>query len=208
MMLAALAQTAAGIVLGSAGSALPPVRFASARAVAARYGTLALLVVQDGRIVLEEYAPGLRPETRFESNSMHRGLFGLVVAALEDGVLPSVQATRGTLIPDWFPPTDARSRIRVEHLLHGQSGLDDPPFANAADSPGMRLFVGSDLRALVLAQATPFAVPGVVYAGARGGQRVYAIPSRRAVVVRFGAMRYDFDDGAFLNPFLEALDAR
>jgi CubicO group peptidase (beta-lactamase class C family) len=281
---------------------------------------------------------------------MHRGLFGLVVAAaLEDGVLPSMQATLGTLVPDWFPPTDARSRIRVEDLLHGQSGLEDPPFANAADSPGMRLFVGSDLRTLalaqqpvqpagerfrgaildaqllglvleerlrrggrgggyaayldariwrpigagratlrldreggatrtfcclqasapdwarvgqlvldrgrapaprgvvlreasiarllapaplndavgafwflkptplaprsadpsrVLAQATPFAAPGVVYAGARGGQRVYAIPSRRAVVVRFGAMRYDFDDGAFLNPFLEALDAR
>jgi len=60
----------------------------------------------------------------------------------------------------------------------------------------------------VLAQPTPFAARGVVYAGARGGQRVYAIPSRRAVVVRFGAMRYDFDDGEFLNPFLEALDAR
>ena len=52
---------------------------------------------------------------------------------------------------------------------------------------------------------TPFARPDVFYAGGRGGMRTYVIPSLDAVVVRLGKLRYDFDDGVFLNPFLEAL---
>ena len=55
------------------------------------------------------------------------------------------------------------------------------------------------------ATPTPFARPDVYYAGGRGGLRVYVIPSLDAVVVRLGKLRYDFDDGQFLNPFLEAL---
>jgi CubicO group peptidase (beta-lactamase class C family) len=55
------------------------------------------------------------------------------------------------------------------------------------------------------ATPTPFARPDVFYAGGRGGIRVYVIPSLDAVVVRLGKLRYDFDDGQFLNPFLEAL---
>jgi hypothetical protein len=52
---------------------------------------------------------------------------------------------------------------------------------------------------------TQFTQPDVFYAGGRGGLRSYVIPSLNAVVVRLGRLRYDFDDGAFLNPFLEAL---
>jgi CubicO group peptidase (beta-lactamase class C family) len=58
---------------------------------------------------------------------------------------------------------------------------------------------------LAPATPTPFLRPDVFYAGGRGGLRVYVIPSLQAVVVRLGKLRYDFDDGAFLNPFLEAL---
>jgi hypothetical protein len=54
-------------------------------------------------------------------------------------------------------------------------------------------------------KATPFARPGVLYAGGRGGLRVYVIPSLDAVVVRLGKLRYDFDDGEFLNAFIAAL---
>ena len=52
---------------------------------------------------------------------------------------------------------------------------------------------------------TAFAAQGVVYIGGRGGQRVYVLPQQRAVVVRLGRIRNDFDDGRFLNPFIEAL---
>ena len=54
---------------------------------------------------------------------------------------------------------------------------------------------------------TAFDAKGVVYAGGRGGQRVYILPAQNAVVVRIGRIRNDFDDGAFLNPFIAALAA-
>ncbi len=56
------------------------------------------------------------------------------------------------------------------------------------------------------AAPTPFARPDVFYAGGRGGLRVYVIPSLDAVVVRLGKLRYDLDDGTFLNPFIKALE--
>lgn len=52
---------------------------------------------------------------------------------------------------------------------------------------------------------TPFAEAGVAYIGGRGGQRVYVVPGQDAVVVRIGKIRNDFDDGQFLNPFIDAL---
>lgn len=56
------------------------------------------------------------------------------------------------------------------------------------------------------ANPTAFARPDVFYAGGRGGLRVYVIPSLDAVVVRLGKLRYDLDDGVFLNPFIKALE--
>ncbi|MCU0759582.1 MAG: beta-lactamase family protein [Steroidobacteraceae bacterium] len=324
-------------------AAAPDGRFAAALALARRYETLALVVVQDGRIVLEDYAPGIAPEFRFDTQSMHRGLLALVVgAALADGAIDSLDARAARWLPEWQGAGDPRGEITIRHLLYGQSGLVDPPYANSADSPAMQMFIGTDLRALALGlqpqsrpgerqrgataeaqvlglvleratrsryadylsrrlwrpigaadaavrldrpggntrtfcciqasardwarvgqlvlergraggrellppawitqlatpspldpkvgaywwvepvplvpsnvdrarmppQPTPFASPGTTYTGGRGGQRVFVLPAQRAVVVRIGKIRYDFDDGLFANTFAAALQAR
>ncbi len=323
------------------GGAASP-RFGAALALARRYETLALVVVQDGRIVLEDYAPGISPERRFDTQSMHRSLLALVVgAALADGHFDSLDAKVARWIPEWSAAGDPRGQISIRDLVYGQSGLVDAPYENRIDAPGLAMFIGTDLRkatlgaqslapagtkfrgAVVEAQAlglaleratgrpyaeflsqrlwqpigagdaavrldrprgntrtfcciqatardwarigqlvlergrvgrrevlpeswiaemlspaplndsvgawwwikptplgpattgpaqppakpTPFASPGVAYAGGRGGQRVYVLPAQRAVVVRIGRIRYDFDDGQFANAFIEALDA-
>lgn len=318
-------------------------QFTEALALSRRYETLALVVVRDGRIVLEDYAPGILPAHRFDTQSMHRSLLALVVgAAIADGQIDSLDAPAARWIPEWSKDGDPRARISIRDLLYGQSGLVDPPYANELGSPGLALFIGTDLRAIttavpsqaaagtkyrgaiVEAQAlglileratgrsyadylsarlwqpvgagdaavrldrprgntrtfcciqatardwarigqlvlergraggrevlpeswiaqmlspaplnaavgaywwlepvplgpattgpaqppakpTPFAAPGVAYAGGRGGQRVYVLPAQRAVVVRIGRIRYDFDDGQFANAFINALNAR
>jgi CubicO group peptidase (beta-lactamase class C family) len=325
------------------GPGAPDARFGAALAMSRGYQTLALVVVQDGRIVLEDYAPGITPERRFDTQSMARGLLALVAgAALADGHLDSLDATVARWIPEWSASGDPRGQITVRDLLHGQSGLSDPPYGNEVGSPGLAMFIGTDLREVALGQIvqsppgtkyrastvdmqvlglaleratgqsyaeyvsrriwqpigaddarvrldrprgntrtfccflatardwarvgqlvldrgraggrqvlpeswlervmapaplnpsvgvywfikptplvpstvdmakapatpTPFAAPGVAYAGGRGGQRVFVLPAQRAVVVRIGAMRYDFDDGQFANTFIAALDAR
>jgi CubicO group peptidase (beta-lactamase class C family) len=325
------------------GPGAPDARFAAALAMSRRYQTMALVVVQDGRIVLEDYAPGIAPGRRFDTQSMARGLLALVVgAALADGHLDSLDAKAARWIPEWSAPGDPRGQISVRDLLYGQSGLSEPPYENKVGSPGLAMFIGTDLRepalgqtvqtppgtkyraatvdmqvlGLVLeratgqsygeyvsrrlwqpigaadaqvrldrprgntrtfccfiasardwarvgqlmldggraegrpvlpeswvaqvtapaplnpavgvywfikptallpstvdmakapAQPTPFAAPGVAYAGGRGGQRLFVLPAQRAVIVRIGAMRYDFDDGQFANAFIAALDAK
>jgi hypothetical protein len=52
---------------------------------------------------------------------------------------------------------------------------------------------------------TPFADDGVFYIGGRGGQRVFVLTRQRAVIVRIGRVRNDFDDGKFVNAFIAAL---
>ncbi len=335
----------AGGVAASPGSGpgAPEARFAAALEMSRRYQTLALVVVQDGRIVLEDYAPGITPDQRFDTQSMARGMLALVVgAALADGHIDSLDAKAARWIPEWSAPGDPRGQIAIRDLLHGQSGLSEPRYENKVGSPGLAMFIGTDLRAVALGQTaqsppgtkyrastldmqvlglaleratgqsygeylsrriwkpigagdaqvqldrpggntrtfcclrgtardwarvgqlvidrgraggqpvlpeawiaqmmapaplnpsvgvywfikptplvpstvdmasapatpTPFAAPGVAYAGGRGGQRVFVLPAQRAVIVRIGAMRYDFDDGKFANTFIAALDAR
>jgi hypothetical protein len=322
-------------------------RFGAALAAARRWDSLAVVVLVDGRVVLEDYAAGVDANTQFDSQSMHRGLLALaVLAAREDGAIRSLAQPLADFIPEWRAADDARGRIRLSDLLHNQSGFVDPPYEFRADSPGMQLFIGDDLRGLVLAQRptalpgknyrgtaldaqllglvleratgepyakflsrrlwrplgageawvrldrdgggtrtfcclqatardwarvgelvrrggiaqvaarerriltadsvaqllapaplnravgmswfleptslvprsvagdrplpvpTAFDAKGVVYAGGRGGQRVYVLPAQNAVVVRIGRIRNDFDDGAFLNPFIAALAAK
>jgi len=315
-------------------------RFASVARAADELDTLALVVLQDGVVAFERYAPGFGPESRFDTQSMHRALVALaVLAAHEDGLLPSLDVPVSNWIREWSVVGDPRALITVRDLLLGRSGLVDPPYSPTLDSPGLALFLGTDLRTLAITQRpdrhrsvasrgsavevqlmglvletiagtsyakflsrrlwqpsgaadatvrldraggstrvfcclqarardwarigelvrtegrptgepvltaetiamllapnplnraqgmhwllepttliprsqygdvarpppTAFASRGIVYAGGRGGQRVYVLPAERAVVVRIGRIRNDFDDGRFLNPIIAAL---
>lgn len=313
--------------------------FAAVTDLADKLDTLALVILRDGHVVFERYATGFGSDSRFDTQSMHRALVALaVLAAHEDGLLPSLDVPVSRWLDAWAQPDDPRSLITLRDLLLGQSGLVDPPYSNALDSPGLGLFLGTELRSLVLSQRpdrpraitargaaldaqvlglvletaagepyasyvsrrlwqplraadavvrldreggstrtfcclqarardwarlgelvrtrgapvdrriltgesidtllapsplnkaqgmhwllepvalvprsqgggprvapTPFASRDIVYAGGRGGQRVYVLPTERAVVVRIGRIRNDFDDGLFLNPIIAAL---
>lgn len=63
-------------------------------------GGTALLLMRDGRLVLEYYAPGNGPETRFNSFSMVKSLVGaLVYKAMAEGRIKNLDQTLGTLLP-------------------------------------------------------------------------------------------------------------
>ncbi len=311
-------------------------KFAKFVSVSREFDTLALVVVRDGRVVLEDYAPGFTARSRFNTQSMHRGLLTVaVLAALSDGRLPSLDARIGNYLPAWR--TDPRGDITVAQLLYGRSGLAGAGAPGLLPGGVLEMFLGTDIEASVLSlpaasppggayrpneveaqilghvlegatgepyarylsrrlwqpvgastayaqldrpdgharmfccllataldwarvgqlvldegrvgrdeliasrwiaqlrksspdapasgpfwflqatalgptlpgarapAVTPFVRDDVIFAGGRGGQRVYVIPSLRAVVVRIGRIRNDYDDGAFLNPLLDAL---
>ncbi|MFW6200966.1 MAG: serine hydrolase domain-containing protein, partial [Gemmatimonadota bacterium] len=88
--------------------------------------TLSLMVVQDGRILHERYAPGVDVSTRTRTWSTAKSiavtLFGMLV---DDGRL-SLDEPLGF---EWrprvrSPETDPRNEITLRHLLNMSSGLD------------------------------------------------------------------------------------
>lgn len=111
-----------------------------------RLGTRAVVVVRDGRIVAERYAPGFTAQTPQLGWSMAKS-----VTSLLTGVLVAqgrVALSDDRLRPEW---TDDRDRITVEDLLRMRSGLAwDETYdlgttitAMLYDQPDMASFVAS-----------------------------------------------------------------
>jgi CubicO group peptidase (beta-lactamase class C family) len=94
--------------------------------------TRAMLVVYQGRIVAERYAPGFDKDTRHINWSMGKSITAALVGILvRDGHLTVDDPAP---IPAWRAPGDPRGKITIGHLLHMSSGLK---FASPADIPSM-----------------------------------------------------------------------
>ncbi len=93
----------------------------SAESTATLGVTHALLIIHQGRLVLEHYAPDFGPQVTCPSWSMAKSithaLAGLLVA---DGVL-DIHAPAG--VPEWAAAGDARGAITLDQLLRMSSGL-------------------------------------------------------------------------------------
>ena len=135
-------------------AALPPLNPAALAAVAAKPGvaretlarridqlfaddeageTRALVVLYQGRIVAERYAPGYGRKTRFLGWSMTKSLTGVLIGLLvADGRL---KLDDSVPIPPWQRPGDPRGEVTLRQLLQMRSGLrhtegGDPPYGS------------------------------------------------------------------------------
>lgn len=83
--------------------------------------THALLIVQGGRIVHEQYARGFGPEQTYPSWSKAKSItHALVGVAAGDG---RIDITAPADAPEWRTPGDPRGAITLDHLLRMSSGL-------------------------------------------------------------------------------------
>ena len=84
--------------------------------------TAAFLVVHQGRIVAERYAPGITRDTQLESWSMGKSLAATLFALLvKDGTYTLEQPAP---VPLWQKPGDPRGAIRHIDLLRMSAGLE------------------------------------------------------------------------------------
>lgn len=133
--------------------------------------TRAMIVVYDGRIVAERYAPGFGPHTRFlgwsASKSVAATLIGTLVA---DGQLT---LDKPPPIPEWRSANDPRNKITLRQLLNMSSGLAfSEPYDPGSDSTAM-LFLSHDMAAY--AAAKPLAhPPGTVWSYSSGTANILA----------------------------------
>lgn len=83
--------------------------------------TRALLVLHNGEVVAERYAPGYAPEMRFTGWSMSKTITAVLIGMMvSDGRL---RLDDPAPIAHWQRPGDPRSAITLRHLLQMRSGL-------------------------------------------------------------------------------------
>jgi CubicO group peptidase (beta-lactamase class C family) len=91
--------------------------------------TTAVVVVSNGRIVIERYRDGYGPDVPQRTWSAAKSLTAtLVGVAVQKGLL---DVSKAAPIPEWRHPGDPRARITLEQLMHMASGL-------WTDGPGSR----------------------------------------------------------------------
>ena len=103
--------------------------------------TLSLLVVHDGRIVHERYAPGVDRTTRTRTWSTAKSIAVTLIGMLVDRGELSLDEPLGF---EWLPSVrapeaDPRNRITLRHLLNMSSGLE------TVDNAGLEYATGSGL---------------------------------------------------------------
>lgn len=96
--------------------------------------TRAVVLMADGKIAAERYAPGYDKDTRFVSWSMAKTVTGVLIGMLVSDGLLALDAPAP--VPLWQRPGDPRAEITVRQLLQMRSGLrhtesGDPPYESS-----------------------------------------------------------------------------
>jgi hypothetical protein len=106
--------------------------------------TKAVVVVHDGKVIAERYAPGIGVDTPLLGFSMTKSVVNALIGILtQQGLItPSMPAP----IPEWRGAGDPRREIEVEHLMRMTSGLDLDE-TNSGFDPSSRMFLKDDTAA-------------------------------------------------------------
>lgn len=104
--------------------------------------TKAVVVVHDGRVIAERYAPGIGVDTQLLGFSMTKSVVNALLGILtQQGlVTPSMPAP----VPEWRGADDPRREIEVEHLMRMTSGLDLDETNSGFDATS-RMFLHRDM---------------------------------------------------------------
>lgn len=93
---------------------------------ASESATQALLLIQDGYIISENYFRGFDAETRHESFSMAKSFTSALIGiAIDEGLLPGVEAPICQYYDEWDcdDSSDGRRLITIEHAMTLSTGL-------------------------------------------------------------------------------------
>ncbi|WEK42902.1 MAG: serine hydrolase [Candidatus Sphingomonas colombiensis] len=171
--------------------------------------TRAIVVIQGGRIVAEQYAPGFDRNSKLlgwsASKSIAATLVGLLV---DDGVL---KLDAPAPVPEWQHDGDPRRAITLRQLLTMSSGLRfAEPYNPGSDSIHM-LFDSSDMGAVAAAQPLDHA-PGTVWSYSSGTTNILSGIVARATggtladVTRFARKRL-FEPAGMASALIEPDEA-
>ena len=179
------AYTPAEIVRGAprtlaraSSSGIAPEALANAQAYADAQQSFALVVMRDGKIAYEHYAPGFSATSRFSPASMHKSVmavaFGTANIPLDAAVERWLTEWRG----------DARGKITVRQLLTMSSGIDAPPFTPDPTGISGQMMFGPDIVKATLRHRLS-TTPGTQFSYANGNSQLAGIILERATKMRY-----------------------
>jgi CubicO group peptidase (beta-lactamase class C family) len=107
--------------------------------------TRAVVVVQNGKIIAEQYSPGYDKDSRLIGWSMAKSITGALIGILvKEGKL---RVNEPAPVDQWQKPHDKRHSITVENLLQQTSGLDFVENYNSYSDVTNMLFDRGDMAA-------------------------------------------------------------
>jgi CubicO group peptidase (beta-lactamase class C family) len=110
----------------------------------------AVVVVKDGRVIAERYAPGFGIDTPLISYSVAKSFTNALLGILvRQGRLHADQPVGA---PEWRAPDDPRGQITIEDLVRMRSGLDAAEADNGFDAVSRMLFVEDDMAGFAAKQ--------------------------------------------------------
>jgi CubicO group peptidase (beta-lactamase class C family) len=140
--------------------------------------TRAIVVLHDGEIVAEQYAPGFDATIPLPGWSMAKSVLNALVGILVGEQRLSLQDT--ALMPQWQPP-DPRAAITLEDLLRMRSGLKFSELYSDFSSDVIEmLFNQPDTAAYAARQPLSFP-PGKTWSYASGTSNILSAIVRRTV---------------------------
>lgn len=144
-----------------------------------RRRTRAVVVVKDGRLLAERYAPGIFAAAPLNGWSVTKSAFGVLLGTLIKEGTFSLSA-RG-LLPQWGAPGDGRADITLEDLLRMRSGLSfSEKYSDLGSDVNRMLFLEPDAAAY--AASRPLAhPPGAHWQYASGAANILSLIARRAL---------------------------
>ena len=121
--------------------ALAPGTFEAMRTWSDARGGVGLIVLVNGQVVGQTYAPGMSGTLPIQTNSMHKSVVAMMMgAAIADGIIKSADDPVGRYIPELSK--DPRGKITLRQLLSMSSGLKNASMAKM-DSAAIELMLGN-----------------------------------------------------------------
>ena len=118
-------------------------------------GTKAVVVVHDGRVVAERYAPGYGLDTPMLSWSMNKSVVNALIGVLVRQGRLAVGSPAP--VPAWRDPSDPRHAITIEQLMRMTSGLALDETNSGFDPSSRMLYTEPDMAGF--AQSAALTVP-------------------------------------------------
>ncbi|MEP6949274.1 MAG: serine hydrolase [Ginsengibacter sp.] len=140
--------------------------------------TRAVVIVYDGQLVEEKYAPGFNKDTKMYGWSMAKSITATLIGTLvKEGKLQVMQPAP---VPEWSDPKDSRHAITLENLLQQTSGLDFvEDYGKASDVTNM-LYKTGDMAAFTAAHSLLHS-PGTVFSYSSGNSNILSRIIRQTV---------------------------